>query len=56
MAMALAVMRQWQLAENNGWWKGKVLRSQCPGKTDDLGVSSWDWLKEGWMDEREKGC
>ena len=38
----------------NGW-KNKVLHGQYPGKTDDLEVSSWDWLKTGWLKKETEG-
>ena len=36
-------------------WKDKVLHGQYPKRTYELAVSSWDWLKTGWMKKETEG-
>ena len=36
-------------------WKDKVLHGQYPKRTGALEVSSWDWLKRGWMKKETEG-
>lgn len=40
-----------------GGWKGNLLYSQYPRKTDDIEVSSWKWKMTGWIKKsKQKDC
>ena len=36
-------------------WKDKPLHGQYPTKSDTLEISSWEWLKNGWMKKETEG-
>lgn len=36
-------------------WMGKALHGQYPTKTDEMNISSWRWLKTGYMKKETEG-
>ena len=36
-------------------WKEKALHGQYPSRCDSMEVSSWQWLKKGWMKKETEG-